>query len=103
MRGDPIRQDSPEALPRHLPPIGGKPHLVHVLKNHGKWLTFALANQQTGEVSPVVFTMHRAEGKKLAELILKMISEDSEAAATFVEGGYLGGPPRKQDLVEPQK
>jgi hypothetical protein len=81
-----------------LPPIQPEPHLVYVLKRN-KHVTLALAHQQTGAAAFAV-TLHAVEARLLGKALIA-IADGEEEGATFVEGACLGGPPSRDEVLDP--
>ena len=99
------REEYARDLPR-LPDATCQSHVALLVKRY-EYIGIALVSQEAGVTADCVLTctLHQNEARKLAKALLDAtewpVRDDFvEEACLATEGVYLGGPPRKDQLVE---
>lgn len=81
-----------------LPPIDlNGDNQLHLIVTD-KYVTFAVVDR-TMPIVQTAFTLHQVEVKKAIKLLSNLLASD-ENGSTFVEGAFMGGPPRPEDLMD---
>lgn len=81
-----------------LPPCEVEPHLLILVKKEGH-VSFILEKQLSGE-RVAVFSVYRREVRQLLERLAALV-EKEDGEFTLIEGVLRGGPPRRDQLVNP--
>jgi hypothetical protein len=71
--------------------------MMFLLRELG-YITFVIRRPDGSDAA--VFTLHRAEANSLATRIQELIA-GADGENTLVEGVFLGGPPRRDQLLPP--
>ena len=88
-----------------LPDATAEPHVAVLVKRYA-YISLVLRPQmERRDENIAVLTVHQAEARKLAEALLEVaelpVREDFvDQAWQASEGVFLGGPPRREELVE---